>query len=347
MKKLYEIFGKNHVAGDVGLEIECEGKGFKEVFSEYWSCEDDGSLRGRFPATRIEYVLNKPIPVEEVKKAVIELKENIPGAVPDFSFRTSVHAHVNVLDMTSHQILSFIYTYLLLEEPLMNFCGKERKGNRFCLRYQDADGMTKLLESLFTKGVENLELWDEIHIRYAAMNLAAIKKYGSIEFRGMRGTLDEELLNIWTMALVSIRNYACHQKDCLDVHDTFNKLGAEEFLQHVLGDLSQYFTYKGVEKDVGLNFSLSINLPHLFHENFVKEKPKKEKSVKEEMAPWQNVPGEPFDFEAAPNRINAGAPARPARALRVRNIPEAAAAQRRADMLIMDDIAPEEENHEF
>lgn len=297
MKKLYEILGKKPVNGDVGLEIECEGKGFKEVFTQYWRSEDDGSLRGVYPNTRIEYVLHNPIPVVEVKDAVLELKKNIPNAVPDFSFRTSVHAHVNVLNMTGPQVLAFIYTYLLLEEPLMNFCGKERKGNRFCLRYQDADGMTVVLERLFSKGVESILGFEEENIRYAAINLAALRKYGSIEFRGMRGTLDEQLINIWAMALVSIRNYACHQIDCLDVHDTFNKLGAEGFTNHVLGDLAQFFEYKGVKKDVGLNFSLSINLPHLFHRNFGKVKPKKEEIVKGEFDPLMVIFDEEVDHD--------------------------------------------------
>jgi hypothetical protein len=132
------------------------------------------------------------------------------------------------------------------------------------------------------------------------------------------------------MALVSIRNYACHQKDCLDVHDTFNNLGAEGFLKHVLGDLSQFFVYKGVEKDVGLSFSLSINLPYLFNEAFVKEKPKKEKAVKEEPLPWENIAAQPFDLQAAI--------ARPARAARGRNVPV---------MVIHDEAPPVEVNHDF
>lgn len=286
MKKLHELLGKELVKGDVGLEIECEGAGLKEVFNEYWRSEDDGSLRGRYPESRIEFVLQRPIAVEYVRKAMEDINDHLKNSKPVFSFRTSVHAHVNVLDLTDHQLLTFIYTYLILEEPLMNYCGKERKGNRFCLRYQDAEGMNRVLDKLFTKGAKELGNWAEEHIRYAAINLAAIRKYGSVEFRGMRGTLETDVIDIWCKALVSIRNYACHQKDCLDVHDTFIKLGAGEFLKHVLGDLSQFFTYKNYEKDVGSSFSQAINLPYQFHEAFVKEKPKKAKV--EEAAPWEN-----------------------------------------------------------
>jgi hypothetical protein len=176
MQKLHELLGKAPLQGDVGLEIECEGVGFKKVDNDFWRCEDDGSLRGVYPSTRIEYVLRKPIPVDQVKAAVINLKAALPNAVPEFSFRTSVHVHVNVLELTEAQLLTFIYTYLLLEEPLMSLCGKERKGNRFCLRYQDADGMSGVLSQVFSKGVNSLGNYGEGDIRYAAMNLAAIIK---------------------------------------------------------------------------------------------------------------------------------------------------------------------------
>lgn len=54
MLKLHELFDKRLIEGDVGIEIECEGAGFRMIDTDTWTCEDDGSLRGKFP----ESVLN-------------------------------------------------------------------------------------------------------------------------------------------------------------------------------------------------------------------------------------------------------------------------------------------------
>jgi hypothetical protein len=280
MKKVREYLNKKSLKGDVGIEIECEGKGFVQVDTEVWRSEDDGSLRGRYPDSRVEYVLNKPIPITTVRAAVLELNELIKDAKPNFSFRTSVHVHVNVLELTEEQLFSFIYTYLLLEEPLFYYCGNTRKCNRFCLRLQDTDSLAQYLYEIFSKGIEKAFLYNENHVRYGAINIAALKKYGSLEFRGMRGTLDVETLDIWTNALISIRNSACNHKNCLTIHDEFVKKGPEGFLDYVLGNLSENFKYKSLVKDMQRSYSLSIDLPYTFKKHitpiveFQKKEPK-------------------------------------------------------------------------
>lgn len=280
MKKLHELLGKKKpIPGDIGLEIEYEGTKFQDVLTDVWKTVDDGSLRGLFPTNRGEYVLNRPIPSDRVKDALNDLKAAIPNAVPNFSFRTSVHVHVNVQDMDEEQVISFIYAALLLEEPLVNFCGNTRKGNRFCLRIQDADFSLHTLSQMFRNGFESALRFTENHIRYAAINLASLKKYGSIEFRSMRGTLDADVLSTWALALVSIRNFACHQKSCLDVHDEFVRRGPRGFLEHVLGELAVHFVYKNLEKDMYQSFSLTLELPYEYKYN--KEKRLKAQENKE------------------------------------------------------------------
>lgn len=275
MSKLHELLDKRKpIPGDVGIEIEYEGTKFKEVQTELWKTVDDGSLRGLYPTGRGEYVLTKPIPVNTVPFALNELKAAIPNAVPDFSFRTSVHVHVNVQDMEEDQVLNFIYTALLLEEPLANFCGNSRKGNRFCLRIQDAEFSLWYLNKVFANGVNEALRFNENHIRYAAINLASLKKYGSIEFRSMRGTLDQNVLSTWTTALVSIRNFACHHKNCLDIHDEFVRRGPREFLRYVLGDLAVQFEYKTLERDVFQSYSLTLELAHVYNNNIETQKRK-------------------------------------------------------------------------
>lgn len=278
MKKLHELLGKDNVAGDVGIEIEVEGAGLREVNNVYWHSEDDASLRGRYPDSRCEYVLQQPIKLGSVVAAMKNINDILVDSKPVFSHRTSVHVHVNVLDLTEDQLFSFIYTYMLIEEALFNYCGNVRKCNRFCLRLQDADVIAITLSNIFKKGVEYLMALPQDTIRYSAMNLAAVAKYGSVEFRGMQGTLDSNTINTWTTALISVRNFACHQKDVLDVHDLYVRMGAEKFLEHVLGDLSSVFKYPKMVKDIQRSYSLSIDLPYAYKE--YKERPVKEPAPK-------------------------------------------------------------------
>ncbi len=47
MKKVFQLLNKaKAIPGDVGIEIECEGRNLGIVDSKYWSTEQDGSLRG-------------------------------------------------------------------------------------------------------------------------------------------------------------------------------------------------------------------------------------------------------------------------------------------------------------
>lgn len=284
MKKLYEILGQNRIKGDVGIEIEVEGKALTDNVDPRWNATVDGSLRGE----NREYVLRKPLPVAEVKDVLESLQKNLKeaGSKLSFSFRTSVHVHVNVQDLTFPQYLNFLYAYFLLEEPLMTFCGKERKGNRFCLRLQDAEGMLDIYNKLFTRGEEAFHDIPPNQVRYSAMNIEATMKYGSLEFRGMRGNLEVDVIETWVKALCYLREFAKSVDNPTKVYDLYAEMEAQGFMDHVLKELSPRFYYARVAKDVQRSFSLSIDLPFGY-----------QRTHKEVEAPKA---AKPFDMEGIP-----------------------------------------------
>ena len=144
--KLKEYLKAASIDGDFGIEIEVEGENLPTIRSNNWHTEKDGSLRGESN----EYIITKPIKIDEVREAIEYLNKRLDKSVLNFSFRTSVHIHMNMLECTHEEILNTVYTYLLIEEPLIKFCGKERKANRFCLRLQDADGIIDTLSMLLS-----------------------------------------------------------------------------------------------------------------------------------------------------------------------------------------------------
>lgn len=296
MKKVAEIFGLPKAEGNLGVEVEVEGENLKALIPTLncpWKTENDGSLRGMFPTQAAEFVLYKPLVLEKAVDAVKYLSGVQKDATLKFSFRTSVHVHVNTTDMTGAQALSFIYVSLLLEELLMKFCGEERIGNRFCLRIQDAEGMIDTLSKVFEQGVEQLGGIPAELIRYSAINIASLPKYGSVEFRGMRGTLDIKVLTTWLTALDNIRKYSHTKSSPLDVYEEYAVTPYNEFVKNVLGDVYQEFLYPGFEGDIARSFSLTLDLPNYYHlVNTVKEVKGKKADfiIIDDMEPIADVP---------------------------------------------------------
>jgi hypothetical protein len=272
MKKVIELLGCKSQRGDIGIEIECEGQNMIALDEAVWRSEDDGSLRGIYPTTRCEYILAKPLKIDAVPVALDELSKRLKeaGAVLEFSHRCSVHVHVNVQQLEYQQLLAFMYTYYLLEEPFMTYCGKSRKGNNFCLRLQDAEGVLEVVNHMFELGEEGIHHIGQDRQRYAAMNFEALRKYGSVEFRGMEGNMNVRRISLWCEALVRMRQFAVRMDNPKTVYDLFTKTGPVDFVSEVLGDISAEFHYVRFVKDVQKSFSISLDLPFKF-ESFLKQ----------------------------------------------------------------------------
>lgn len=277
MKKVHELLRLRPCKGDLGVEIECEGQGIRAVDTDTWKSERDGSLRGAYPNGSCEFVMQTPVLAKNLEKAFNELIKLQEKAVFKFSFRTSVHVHVNVTDLTEDEMLAFLYACLLLEEPLMNFCGETRKGNRFCLRMKDAEGSDKTLKQLFAEGVDVARQFNGDNIRYSAINVHALRKYGSIEFRGMRGNMDKAVLIPWCETLLHIREKAKELGTPIAVYNKFIAQRNKEFAEEMIGGWFGNFDYPELDRDVAVSFSLAVELPHLFNGKD-KRKAEKEKA---------------------------------------------------------------------
>lgn len=261
MRKVRDILRRKKVRGDVGIEIEAEGKNMHVVDTAVWHTEADGSLRpkGGYPELCAEFVLKEPIPIGTVEGALQELKNELADATFAFSSRCSVHVHVNVLELEYQQMLAMVYAYYLLEEPFMTFCGASRKGNNFCLRMQDAEGQLEQALNLIKYGEGGPQQLVPDVSRYSALNIEALKKYGSIEFRGMEGNLDVERINIWCNALICLREFAVKCGDIEGVKNKYLELGGRKFLQDVLRGGAEHFLYRNVGTDIDYGFSISYD----------------------------------------------------------------------------------------
>jgi hypothetical protein len=199
--------------------------------------------------------------LKEAKAAVCDLKKALDAhkAKLDFSFRTSVHVHVNVLSFTKQQLLSFLYLSHLFESALVRYSGEQRIGNRFCLRCSDAEDQVGALYHIFTEG--GFQHTAEDRQKYSAINICPLTAQGSVEFRSMRGTLDENILHPWLDVLhntwklsqeMSVAQIALAARDFL-----------EGLSERVFGEHLSLFQYPGLQMDVRNNYSMLIEMPYL------------------------------------------------------------------------------------
>lgn len=219
--------------GQIGIEIECEGSKLWNKPIQYWTCHEDGSLRnstGGENGQPLEYVLQKPLDRPDVSKALSYLcsKLKAHGSVVDeLSPRTSVHVHINCQQLTMKQIVQFVCLYLIFEDALVRWSGPDRIGNLFCLRAKDAEYFTDILEEAVRTENYN-QLFDE-NFRYMSCNMTSLGKFGSLEFRSLRGTVDQEIIEKWVDILLELQKIALSYGSPAELADDIRRQGVFQF----------------------------------------------------------------------------------------------------------------------
>lgn len=225
------LFGVQEVDTDFGLEVEIEGFNLPNQLDHYFDVHQDGSLRAPQDGQALEYVFKKPYKRVWAEKAVLyldrKLREN--GAQLNWSYRTSVHVHLNASNMTFTQIYTWLCVYYILEDLLTEYCGKTRQGNLFCLRAKDAEWIIDTLRSAATHDSPR-DLANE-NMRYAACNIVALSKFGTLEFRSMRGTSDPAVILPWMSTLLKIKEFSRKFANPSEVIGAFSSMGSERFLR--------------------------------------------------------------------------------------------------------------------
>lgn len=209
-------FGGRDVDGEVGIEIELEGRNLVPQFEisrateNVWSGYHDGSLRGR---ENIEVVLSKPIPRDEVNHALKSAQKMFDdyGSTLEPSVRTGVHVHINVRHMTTEQVFIMMLMWFLFEKPLVRYCGEERVGNLFCLRGGDAEAYFEKLERAVRE--DDIEVLYTDELRYSAMNPKALREYGSLEFRCLKTPDNLIQIGEWVELLLKLKDYSLTVED--------------------------------------------------------------------------------------------------------------------------------------
>lgn len=186
----------NPILGDVGIEIELEGRNLRTTLPRHtfpsstgqWVSKEDGSLRsGR------EYVVSSPIYKEEIAPVLSQLYTLLaePGNVRyNLSNRCSTHVHVNASQWRVNLVTSFIALWAIVEPAIIRWNGIERVTNHFCLSVRDSSATVEAWARFLATGDRG---WPN-GLKYSALNILRLHDLGSIEIRvGKAVTAPEEI----------------------------------------------------------------------------------------------------------------------------------------------------------
>lgn len=247
----------------VGIELEyeeCDSHSINMTkMRPYWRIDIDHSLRNG----GIEFI-SKPLDEVRLPKALAVAQEELRTAGGVANKRCGVHIHLNVSDLTFGEVWKITTYYALTEAFIFKQFADGREENHFCVPlfsntvlqqnfYTDANSLHRgvhkhtkkpapsaiFADGSIPKGLVPLHILDTP--KYSAMNTGSLMKFGTLEFRQMRGTRDLDIVWEWAKFLINLRNVALRY----------------ESAEHIL----QEYEDNGFERlcaDIGLNPQYSV-----------------------------------------------------------------------------------------
>lgn len=184
-----------------GVEHEIENVlSYDALNHTYFHTESDNSLRNN----GVEFISN---PLNFVSQVCAfdnlhgSIKYRPKGGVDDaFTDRTSIHVHVNCMDLSLEATKAFILWYALFEPVFFSFVDKKRPNSIYCVPLDQT-----VLPNHYSKSVNHLtQMWS----KYTAFNILPLRSQGTIEFRHMHGTNDKVLFVEWLTAIKQLWEYS-------------------------------------------------------------------------------------------------------------------------------------------
>lgn len=236
----------------MGMELEVENcPQNDEWYADYtnkfgWTTTTDDSLRGanlrnnrvQTNGNAFEFI-SKVHPQSQLMYSLEEFMKVTKFNDDNYTDRTSVHVHVNCLDLTFDQISSLALLYTTVEEILFKFVGENRENNIYCIPWSGCRINHDIVDKLENEGATAVKKW----AKYTALNLTPLCTQGTVEFRHMHGTADVGKLTTWLNIIGALFRYAT-QRSLTDVVEEIKTLNStseyEVFFNTVFGGTLLY-----------------------------------------------------------------------------------------------------------
>ena len=235
----------------IGIELEIEGRNLPNerdinIGKKFWTTHRDGSLRGE----NFEYILDKPIKAEEISEAIARVYSAFAkrASALTLSNRCSTHVHYNIGGTKINEVTCMIVLWTTFEKALVDYCGDLRKTNHFCLSSFDSPDVVEGWATALDTGYFT---FPEEQYKYASLNLATIRKFGSLEVRTMRASEAPQEIIDWTKFIYALFEYAKRIEDPVNIAGMVSADGPLSMFQDIynLSGASPAF-YREVVKDV-------------------------------------------------------------------------------------------------
>lgn len=213
LEEAFIVLLKNKVIKEINGE---EYEFIDPRLNEYWNIHIDGSLRDSgLGRGGLEFV-NVPFAGETAEQQLALFNELVIQPHKDFistSSRCGFHVHLNCLDIEYKYLLNFIVTYLIFEPIIYNYVGKDREFSNYCIPIYNSINYFYNINSLLRQNLSKRQILEGLgafnqEYRYSGLNLAALNKFGTLEFRQHRATKDFKEIIDWINILCSLKtNY--------------------------------------------------------------------------------------------------------------------------------------------
>lgn len=231
VQKVIEVHKGQNIFG-IELEIENFPVDWRDASAIGFTFTEDGSLRNNGCEA-----VSKPNNKQGILTVTERLWNQFKIGKNNFSDRTSIHVHANVLHFKMDQLRSLALAYQVFEELLFNYVGEERASNIFCVPWCEAGVTSQTFEKILSKPRD----WH----KYTALNLQPITTQGTVEFRHMHGHADMAVLTGWLTLIDELMTFA-HNIPVKELVDTICKLNTSseygKFITRVFPEGSKYLT---------------------------------------------------------------------------------------------------------
>jgi hypothetical protein len=201
----------------IGVEIELEGQSKKDILvhnnngAPFWVQHQDGSLRNG-----VEFVLSQPMMGSTLKEAIHYFFRTFKTY--DDNPRTSIHVHINMLqdDESLEGLRNFLVLYYAFEDPFFQIADEARKWNGYCNPFEDdpPDILQAIMRHDDPKEVTRyMRDGGNGGGRYYGLNLLALGRFGTLEFRHLPLVRDEQRLFDWIMLIMELKKAANRMAD--------------------------------------------------------------------------------------------------------------------------------------
>lgn len=198
-----------HQWAKVGVEVEVENCR-RPMPLPNWEFKGDGSLRGG----GVEYVTRGGLSGKALEEAILLLtKTAVEQGWSDGEPRAAIHVHLDVTDLGDKhdkQLSNLIAAYLLFEHAFFNMAGNWRRWCGFCDAAEDSRGDSFYWSTLLY-GVRNADMMTEAAFsmsKYQALNMRPLAEFGTIEFRHLPTTFDDDRIFQWINCILMLKQFA-------------------------------------------------------------------------------------------------------------------------------------------